>query len=274
VAIARTVTVAGSHDERVGAVQTVTVGGAQDVRVGAASVVTVGAAAALNVGGGYAINVGGALNQLVVGVKSTEIGGASLEAVGAHREERVVGDKESSVGAGAVADVDGAVRMATDRDVTETFAGKVTIQVVDVAQTDPEQGTLEATGSLKLVVGDTVVLAMTSGGEVQLAGTNVTLDGAELAAKGGSLKKIASGSARAARIEAQALEDLSTAIAIVELDLVDDGGFAVGNERVKVEFSDGTVREVRSDADGRVKVPGPAKGTAKVTLPDRDRTEE
>jgi hypothetical protein len=44
VALARDVTLAGTHEERVGAVQAVTVGGAQDVMVAQASAVTVGAA--------------------------------------------------------------------------------------------------------------------------------------------------------------------------------------------------------------------------------------
>jgi type VI secretion system secreted protein VgrG len=265
VALARDVTVAGTHEERVGAVQTVTVGGAQDVTVANASAVTVGAAAALNVGAGYFVNVGGAVNHLVVGLKATEVAGASVELVGAHREERVVGEKTVSVGADAVGDVDGAVRMATDKDLSETVSGRVTILVADGAQTEPQQATLEATGSLKLVVGDKVVLAMTSGGEVQLAGTNLTLDGSEIAAKGGTLKKIQPGGIQGAQVAAAALapgED-----AWIDLALEDEDGNPAGDEDYEIRFSDGTTVSGRFGSDGRARVRRASRGPYRVRFP-------
>jgi type VI secretion system secreted protein VgrG len=263
VAVARTVTVAGAHEERVGLAQAVNVAGAQDVMVAQASAVTVGAAAALSVGAGYAVNVGGAVNHLVVGLKSTEVAGASVELVGAHREERVVGEKTVSVGADAIGDVDGAVRVATDKDLTETVSGKVTILVADGGQTEPQQGTLEGSSSLKLVVGDKVVLAMTSGGEVQLAGANLTLDGSEIAAKGGTLKKIQPAGIQGAQV-AGSLDRLTGASNIAELQLVDQNGRPLPFERFLAELPDGSTYPGATDADGKARIPSPKEGTVKV----------
>jgi type VI secretion system secreted protein VgrG len=265
VALARSVTVAGTQEERVGLAQAVTVGGAQDVMVATASAVTVGAAAALSVGGAYAVNVGGALNELVVGLKASQVAGASAEMVGARREERVVGEKTVTVGVDAVGDVNGAVRAATDKDLTETVSGKVTILVAEGGQTEPQQGTLEGTSSLKLVVGDQVVLAMTSGGEVLVGAANLTLDGSEIALKGGTLKKIQPAGIQGAQVAAVALapgED-----AWIDLVLEDEDGNPAGDEEYEIRFSDGTTVRGRFGTDGRARVRRASRGPYRLRFP-------
>jgi hypothetical protein len=247
----------------VGAAQTVTVAGAQDVTVGAASAVFVGAAAALNVGGAYAVNVGGAVNELVAGLKSSQVAGEAVELVGAHREERIVGERVGTTQGDAQADIDGAVRVGADLDLTETVQGKVTIAVVDVARAEPAEGTLEASGGLKLVVGGNVVLAMTSGGEVQFAGAAITVDGSELALKGGTLKKISPDTATA---NTPSPGDVT----FVEIELVDGDGAPVPHERFRVEFADGDIRVGRLDDQGRARVPGARQGTCWVSFPRLD----
>jgi hypothetical protein len=195
------------------------------------------------------------------------VGGASSELVGAHREERVVGEKRVSVGDDAVGDVTGAVRAGTDGDLTETVSGKVSISVVDAAQTEPEQGTLEGTSSLKLVVGDKVVLAMTSGGDVQLVGTNLTLDGSGIKAKGGKLQKIQPAGVQNASAGASLQPG---EVAWIDIVLADGDGAPVPQEPFRVEFPDGTVKEGRLDREGKARVWGPKGGKCKVTFPRFD----
>ena len=128
------------------------------------------------------------------------------------------------------------------------------------AQTEPEQGTLEATSSLKLVVGDKVVLAMTSGGEVQLDGVNLTFDGSQIAAKGGTLKKI-----QPAGVEKASPEP--GGVAWIDVVLADEDGRPVPQEPFRVEFPDGTVKEGRLDREGKARVWGPKHGKCNVTFP-------
>lgn len=254
VATARTVTVGGSHDERVGAVQTVTVGGAQDVAVAAASAVTVGGAAALNVGGGYAVNVGGAVNELVVGLKSSQVGGEALEAVGAHRDERVVGDKTVSTGEAWEGSIHGGARFAADGDSTEDVSGAAVVSVGPAAATEARTELFEAQ-KLTIEVAGKPAIVMDAQGNVSFFPTNMTVDGTEIALKGGTLKKIQPESAQAEQ-------------ELVELELVDEDGNAVPNAKYELHLPSGEVRKGTLDGSGKARVEKVPPGACRVVFPD------
>ncbi len=56
----------------------------------------------------------------------------------------------------------------------------------------------------------------------------------------------------------------------IEIELVDDDGNAVPNERFRIRLPDGSIREGRLDANGRARWDGIEPGTAEVCFPDID----
>jgi hypothetical protein len=120
-------------------------------------------------------------------------------------------------------------------------------------------------------VGGKLLLSLEKSGKLQFFGKTLTVDGQAIKLKGGKIKKVGAGGSASAKAEAAALAALAAAPAVLEFDLRDGDGAPIVNERVKAEFPDGTAREVRSNAAGKVQVPGPKAGNVKVTFPDRSR---
>ncbi|GBC93877.1 hypothetical protein HRbin15_02379 [bacterium HR15] len=59
----------------------------------------------------------------------------------------------------------------------------------------------------------------------------------------------------------------------IEIELVDEQGNPVPNERYRLKLPDGSIREGRLDANGRARVDGIEPGTALVCFPDLDASE-
>lgn len=57
----------------------------------------------------------------------------------------------------------------------------------------------------------------------------------------------------------------------IEIELLDDDGKPVANERWFVELPDGSQKSGRTDGQGRARVDGVDPGTAKVSFPDLDK---
>lgn len=57
----------------------------------------------------------------------------------------------------------------------------------------------------------------------------------------------------------------------IEIELLDDEGKPVANERWFVELPDGSQKSGRTDGQGRARVDGVDPGTAKVSFPDLDK---
>jgi len=268
----RTTAVRSSHSEVVGLAQTVKVDRNRTVRVDAASTEWVGAAAALNVGVGYEVNVGGLFNKAVGGAFTGEVGGARVEIVGAARTERVGGDSRAKVGGDFVSDVTGMVSASTGKDLREEISG-----ATEVEATEPVSGiagtlTLEAAG-LSLVVNGKVALRMDGSGTIQLAGSSVTVDGAEIKLKGSRLQKVVPAALRKQQIEVQRLEELGRSQGPpkdLRVRLL-GGGVARAGKRYTLELDDGTKREGTTDGSGCVveKIPATVRtATVKIEVPD------
>jgi hypothetical protein len=58
----------------------------------------------------------------------------------------------------------------------------------------------------------------------------------------------------------------------IEIELVDDEGKPVANERWFVELPDGSTKSGSTDANGYARIDGVDPGTAKISFPDMDKT--
>jgi type VI secretion system secreted protein VgrG len=265
----RTTAVVGFHEEKVGGSQVVTVAGSQHVTVRAAKAVFVGAAAALNVGGAYAVSVAGVHNTAVGGLKGTEVGGAWLEFVGGQRDEQVGTDRQSSTGGAVELNVDGMMTLSTGADVEEQVGGEAGLEVKGSITLLMKNGTFQADG-LKLVVGGKVALSMAKGGDVTLAGTSISLDGATIETKGSKIGKVSGQGASGGSATVAALQRPDDPRAVVLVTVLDADGQPVVNEPFKVELPDGAVKHGRTDGSGKAAIPGGKAGTAKVTFTNLD----
>jgi hypothetical protein len=117
-----------------------------------------------------------------------------------------------------------------------------------------------------MVVGGKMVLRMDESGTIQVAGGNITVDGAEIKLRGSQIKKVMPAGPRQQQLEIQRLEELRRAPAVADFRLVDQDGKPVANEPFRVEFADGTVRTGATDASGQAKVPAPKQGTYTVSF--------
>jgi type VI secretion system secreted protein VgrG len=228
----RTSSVTQSHAESVSASQTVTVGRTETVDVGARCNVIVGAAAVLNVGGAFAVNVGAVHNTAVAGARLEQIGGAHLVGVGAAREIRVAKDASDKVGGDDTATIGGsAAHDAKDRQ--ENVGKKAQLIVADKVTVLANKLDLSAK-EFTLRVGGKQILHAKSDGQVQLAGSTVTIDASGTATfKGAQVKKTAGSAPASASASKETLEKAKPAAA-------------------KASWSKGTVLPLHEDANGAI----------------------
>ncbi len=268
VAVQQTLNVAGQRETRVEASHAETVLGAQAVAVGAeqniqlagAKVVMVKAAAALNVGGAYMVSVGGLLNFAVGGARLEEVGGERLLSVGGDHRIDVAGSCEQKVGGDAERTVAGSY-VSTAGTGEESFQ-VVTTKVAGQITLGGKKLELSADDALTLAVGGKKLWAASASGTV-LKVKSLSVQGDEIAFKGGSITKEAPASAAD-----QKTEDLKQFP--VELELVDQDGEPLEGEPFRVEFPDGTLVDGVTGPHGKTTVFGTAEGQAKVSFPRLD----
>jgi len=190
----RTTAVARSQQEAVAGAQTITVARTSAVTVGAEIDVTVGAAAALGVGGVYAVNVGAAHNVAVGGARLEQVGGARTIAVGAVREIRVAKDASAKVGGDDSTTAQANVKTHDEKGREENVGKKVQLIVADEV-TILAKGIEYSAKKFTLRVGGKQILHAKSNGQIQLAGSTVTMTASGNAVfKGSQVKKTAGAS--------------------------------------------------------------------------------
>jgi hypothetical protein len=106
---------------------------------------------------------------------------------------------------------------------------------------------------------------MDSSGTIQLAGSRVTVDGAEVKLRGGKISKVTPGAAQPKEVQVRQLAGSTAEFTFAEFTLVDGEGNPIVNEPFQVEMPDG-VRRGTTDGSGYAKVPGSREGTCKVTF--------
>jgi type VI secretion system secreted protein VgrG len=146
-----TVTLMRTHT--VGINEAITVGAAQEVTVGAAQTITVGAVQAVTVGANQSTNVGANQSINVASNQSTTAGG------------------NVSVSAG------GKVGVSAGSDFSGSAGGSMALKASgDLAAQSGGKASISATDELSLVCGSASIV-LKSGGEIQLKGTDITIDG-------------------------------------------------------------------------------------------------
>jgi type VI secretion system secreted protein VgrG len=180
-----------SHLETISGAQSVTIAKATTAEIGQQSEVTVGAAAALTIGGAYSVTAGGVLNIAVGGARLEQVGGIRATSVGAAAEVTVAKDAEAKVGGADATTVAGIVELTISGDVEENVSGKANITVVDPIALVAKSFQFEAQQKLTITVAGTVMLEMSSSGQVTLSGKAITFDGSQITTKGSSVAKTA-----------------------------------------------------------------------------------
>jgi hypothetical protein len=230
---------------------------------------TVGAAAATTVGGTYEISVSKDSSESVGALKAIQVTGARSEGVRENREEKIGGDDQVMVGGDFESQVDGAVRVKVEKNLTEdTRSTELKVEREFSGRAEKIEITAD---QFELMVGGKVVLSLDKSGSVMLAGSTVTVGGAVVSLKGSPLGRSGPGTARQKRLQLKKLEARRWAPAFAAFTLVDQDGAPVVNQKFMVELPDGARRRGATDGDGKAKVPATKPGTYRlVLLPEKN----
>jgi type VI secretion system secreted protein VgrG len=194
VGVDQTVTIGSNQTITVGANQTLGVGANQSITVGANETESVAVAKSLSIGAAYQVSVGAAMNETVGGLKAEEIGGAKMVNVGAVSSENVGANKSTNAG-GSIAETAAAnisntagskVSISAGSDLSGSAGGKMGLSAGgDLSASAGGKGSFTAASELALVCGGASIV-LKSGGEIQIKGTSITIDGSgKISAKAG-----------------------------------------------------------------------------------------
>ncbi len=217
----KTTTVDVNHSESVGSNQSITVGADQKIHVkanqsqtvdsnrtikvgsnhsetiGSSMSITVGSSLSENVAINYAETVGAAMELTVGGFMAQSIGAAYTLSVGAIMSESVGGPKSSNVGGAYKVTVGGAHSLNVGSTVAMKSGGKWGTQAGGAYTVKAPKILLEAGDSLSLKCGGASI-SMSSGGEITIKGTDITIKGSgkigvnaggDVIVKGSSIKE-------------------------------------------------------------------------------------
>jgi type VI secretion system secreted protein VgrG len=185
VGVDQTVFIGSNQAITVGANQTLGVGANQSISVGANETETVAIAKALTIGAAYQVTVGAAMNESIGGAKLEEIGGAKIVGVGAYSSENVGVSKSvnagsnisESAGANFAARAGAHFTAAAGGNFSGSAGGTMSLKSGGdfSAQTDAK-GLVGAASELVLKCGGAEII-MKSGGDIEIKGTNITVNG-------------------------------------------------------------------------------------------------
>jgi len=197
----QTVKVGASRTRSVGAAETVTVvadqsvsvGSNQSVSVGGSKTETISIAKALSIGAAYQVSVGAAMNESIGAIKMEEIGGAKIVGVGAFSSENVAVSKSvnagvnisesaganftASAGANFGASAGAAFEAKAGANFSASAGGTMSLKSSgDFSAQSDAKGLVGAASELVLQCGSAQII-LKSGGEIQIKGTDITVDG-------------------------------------------------------------------------------------------------
>jgi len=164
-----TATVAIQRTHSVGANETISVGGGQEISVGGLQAVTVGAVQTVSVGANQSTSVGA--NQ------STSVGANQSTNVGANQSVNVASNHSTSAGGNVAISAGGKVGIEAGSDFAGAAGGKMDFSAGgDFGAKSGGKGAITAASELTLVCGGASIV-LKSGGEIQIKGTDITIDG-------------------------------------------------------------------------------------------------
>jgi type VI secretion system secreted protein VgrG len=162
-------TVALQRTHSVGINETISVGAAQEITVGAAQTVTVGANQTNNIGANQSTSVGA--NQ------STSVGADQSTNVGANQSTNVASNQSTSAGADIAISAGGKFGASAGSDFSGSAGGNMGLKAGgDFAAEAGGKGSVSAGSELTLVCGGASIV-LKSGGEIEIKGTDITIDG-------------------------------------------------------------------------------------------------
>jgi type VI secretion system secreted protein VgrG len=204
-----------------------------------------------------------------MGSHELKVAGGFTEVTGAQHAARIGGNasahtagEEEWVAVGPV----GEACLGDRKDETE---GGAELEAVGPVSWHAGKLVLQAE-AFTLVVGGEEVLAIDSSGNVKVGAKSITVDGTTLALKGSKIDRSGAAGADQASPAVRQLKAQPGERAWIEIQLDDQDGKPVPNAWFRAEFSDGTVKEGRTGADGRAWVPGPKAGNVKVSFPGHE----
>jgi type VI secretion system secreted protein VgrG len=181
----QTLTVGANQTTSIGANQTLTVGSAQSESVGASKTETIAIAKALSIGAAYQVSVGAAMNESIGAVKMEEIGGAKIVGVGAYSSENVAVSKSVNAGSNITENAGANFSMSAGANLGAKAGGNVSVTAGgtmslksggDFSAQSDAKGVLSAASELVLECGGAKII-LKSGGEIEIKGTDITVDG-------------------------------------------------------------------------------------------------
>ena len=157
-----TATVALQRTHSVGVNETISVGAAQEITVGAIQAITVGANQTVNVGANHSVNVG------------------------ANESIKIASNQSTSAGGNVAVSAGSKVGISAGSDFTGSAGGKMGLSAGgDLAVSTGAKGSVSAASELTLTCGGASIV-LKSGGEIQIKGTDITIDGSgKISIKGG-----------------------------------------------------------------------------------------
>ena len=173
----RTVSVGVNHSETIGSNQTISVGSNLTETVGINYAETVGAAMELTVGAVMIHTVGAAYTISVGAAMSTSVGANKSQTVGANKTTSVGGNQKTTIGGSRGEQVGGNVTEKVSGNVSQQYGGKHTEKVSgNYTLKSGAKITLDAASKITLKTGASSI-EMTSGGNITIKGTKITIDG-------------------------------------------------------------------------------------------------
>ena len=194
VGVNQSLTVGSNRTKNVGANETISIGANRDSTVGASETATVALQRTHTVGINETISVGaaqeitiGALQTVTVGANQTvNVGANQSTSVGANQSINVAGNIAEQAGGNFSSSAGGKVAIAAGSDLTASAGGKMGLTAGgDLAVSTGGKGSVSAASELTLVCGGASIV-LKSGGEIQIKGTDITINGSgKISAKAG-----------------------------------------------------------------------------------------
>jgi type VI secretion system secreted protein VgrG len=180
-----TLAVGANRTKTIGANETISVGSNRNATIGASESLTVAAQRTHTVGVNETISVGaaqevtiGAMQTVTVGANQTiSVGANQSTSVGSNQSINVAGNIAEQAGGNVSSSAGGKMALSSGSDFTGSAGGKMGLTAGgDLAVSTGAKGSVSAASELTLVCGGASIV-LKSGGEIQIKGTKITIDG-------------------------------------------------------------------------------------------------
>jgi type VI secretion system secreted protein VgrG len=173
----RTKTIGSNETISVGSNRNATIGASESLTVATQRTHTVGVNETISVGAAQEVTVG-AMQTMTVGANQTvSVGANQSTTVGSNQSINVAGNIAEQAGGNVSSSAGGKMALSSGSDFTGSAGGKMGLTAGgDLAVSTGAKGSVSAASELTLVCGGASIV-LKSGGEIQIKGTKITIDG-------------------------------------------------------------------------------------------------